>query len=397
MKNKINSSILISWLVITFCACTQDVELKSFPKLELSVPVEYSSLEKQNISCSIILTDTQECVVADNRVKIKLHGNSTAEFPKKPFRIKLNEKKSLCGLPEAKKWILLANYFDKTMLRNAVAFKMSEDSRLAWTPHYCFLELYYNGSHKGTYQLTEKVEVAPNRVTTSEDGWLIEIDARVTEQDEYFRTPHMENPYRIDWPDETLTYHKKAQIQMFLEEAETTLFGNLFTDSVKGWRKYLDEDSWIDWFIINEIAKNGDGNFYSSCYMHLDTCGKIAMGPIWDYDTCFGNNIFEDPRNPEGFYVRNSEWYSRLMEDDLFAQHVHERFAFFYNNKDEYYNFLRLQAQSLHPAIKSNDEIWHTIGEQISPYLIPCETYEEDLNLLIVWLEKRLEWLKNNL
>lgn len=159
----------------------------------------------------------------------------------------------------------------------------------------------------------------------------------------------------------------------------------------------LDEDSWIDWFIINEIAKNGDGNFYSSCYMHLDTCGKIAMGPIWDYDTCFGNNIFEDPRNPEGFYVRNSEWYSRLMEDDLFAQHVHERFAFFYNNKDEYYNFLRLQAQSLHPAIKSNDEIWHTIGEQISPYLIPCETYEEDLNLLIVWLEKRMEWLKNNL
>lgn len=396
MKRKVHNIIIVGWL-LGIVACTPEPEFKYYPKLELLVPIEYEALEKQNISCTFTLKETQQCVMADGKATIKLRGNSTAEFPKKPFQIKLSEDRAICGMSEAKKWILLANYFDKTMLRNALAFRMSESSRLKWTPHYSFVEVYYNGAQKGTYQLTEKVEVHSNRVVVPQNGWLIEIDARVTDKDHYFETHRMENPYRIEWPHKNITEEQVEQIHSYFLQVEDVLFGENFADKEDGWRKYLDEDSWVDWYLINEIAKNGDGNFYSSCYMHLDTCGKIAMGPIWDYDTCFGNNIFEVPRNPEGFYVRDSQWYTRLMADTLFAQHVRERFTYFYDNKGQYYNFLHQKALQLSPNIENNDQIWHTIGVSISPYISPCATYEEELDYLIYWQEKRYEWLKNNL
>ena len=383
-------------LMLLLCGCHSDMSEALLPYIEINSPIAYDQLIKQDEPCSIKISDSTT-EITDSEAFIRLRGNSTAEFPKRPFQISLSHKKPVLGMAPAKKWVLLANYFDKTMLRNALAFRMAEDSRLGWTPHYCFVDLFYNGAYKGTYQLCEKVEVNTNRVNVPEDGWLIEIDARANENDNYFRTLHMENPFRIDWPHKTLTQYQKEQIQASLTQAETTLFGDNFTHPVDGWRKYLDEDTWVDWFLINEIAKNGDGNFYSSCYMHQDTCGKIAMGPLWDYDTCFGNNIFDAPRNPEGFYVRDAQWFARLMEDSAFAEKVRNRFSFFYAQQAIYYDFIRKTAADIRPRVDMNNSVWHTIGAQISPFLTPNATYDEDVEELVLWLQKRFEWLKNNL
>ena len=387
---------IVILLLIGLSGCNQDISVSNSIKVEINTDTPYELLKKEDASCVFCMTDTMLHTFSDNNAKIKLRGNSTAEFPKRPFTLKLSKNSSLCGMPEAKKWVLLANYFDKTMLRNALAFKMSEDSKLTWTPHFRFVELYYNGVHNGTYQLCEKVEVNNRRVEVPPDGWLIEVDARVTEEDTYFTTNHMEHPFRIDYPDKNYSTEQIEQIHNFIQQAEDVLFGEHFTNPDTGWRKYLDEESWIDWLLINEIAKNGDGNFYSSCWMHSGSDGKILMGPIWDYDTCFGNNIYEKPRNPEGFYVLEAQWFMRLMEDPLFAQDVRERFLFFYNNRSMYYDFIRKNALRLRSAVDNNDTIWHTIGTQISPYLVPNQTYDEDIEELIQWLQKRFEWLKNN-
>lgn len=375
------------------CHSEQDVIL---PKVEIQASIAYDAIAKHDETCMLKFSDSTHNIIDENAL-IRLRGNSTAEFPKHPLYVRLSRKEPLGGMSPAKKWVLLANYFDKTMLRNALAFKMSEDSQFEWTPHFSFVELYYNGVNQGIYQLCEKVEVHPARVKTPEQGWLIEIDARVTENDNYFCTPHMEHPYRIDWPRKDLTSMQMEQIQQFISEAEDVLFSENFSHPTKGWRKYLDEKTWIDWYLINEIAKNCDGNFYSSCFMHLEASGKIAMGPIWDYDTCFGNCIWDDPRSPEGFYVRHSQWFSRLFEDPVFKQHVHDRFAYYYENRKAYYSFVQEKAKILKPLIIINDNIWHTIGAQISPYLTPYPSYEEDVNSLIEWLEIRLEWLKTNI
>ena len=394
MKLRLGSIYIIVVTSVVLCSCHVEEPDLLFPRIEIYSGVSYEGQAKIYTQCDVKLTDTERHIMKVDG-KIKLRGNSTSEFPKRPFTIKLHQETSLLGMPAASKWVLLANYFDKTMLRNALAFKMSEDSRLGWTPHFRFVELFYNGKYKGMYQLCEKVDVHPARVKSPVDGWLIEIDARVTESDNYFQTPHMENPFRIEWPD--IPPATIAPIQGFVTEAEDALFSDHFTHPTEGWRKYLDEETWVDWYLINEIAKNCDGNLYSSCYMHLDTYSKIAMGPVWDYDTCFGNCVYEEPRNPEGFYIRNANWYTRLFEDPLFAKHVRERFFFFYQNKEKYYDFIRQESTHLRPAVISNDDIWHTIGVQISPYLEPCLSYDEDVRFLIDWLDTRLEWLKMNL
>jgi hypothetical protein len=365
-------------------------------RVEIDVPVAYEELTKDDKRCTLLVTELYQPDMSCE-AEIRLRGNSTAQFPKRAFNIQVPQNKPLYGMPAAKSWVLLANYFDKTMLRNALAFHLSEQSCMDWTPHYEFVELKYNGTHKGIYQLCEKVEAHEGRVALPADGWLIEIDARVTEKDHFFRTPHMENPYRIDWPHKHVTEAQVAHIQSVFIQAEEALFGTEFEDEHAGWRQYIDEGSVTDWYLINEIAKNCDGNFYSSCYMHSGKDGKITMGPLWDYDTCFGNCIWEDPRNPEGFYVRNTQWFTRLMEDERFAHSVRERFQYYYSHQESYYQFIRQKAEELRPYVAQNDRIWHTIGQSVSPYLTPNATYDEDIQALIDWMKIRFEWLNTNL
>jgi hypothetical protein len=165
----------------------------------------------------------------------------------------------------------------------------------------------------------------------------------------------------------------------FFQQAEDALFADNFTDSIDGWRKYLNEDSWIDWFLINEIAKNNDAVFFSSCYMHSGTDGRIVMGPVWDFDLGYGNTTNNGCDSPVGWHVCTSSWYRRLFEDDLFAQKVRRRFQFFYGNRNNYCSFVRRQAGSLRPHVDRN------------------VSYEENIDELLLWLEQRLDWLNKNL
>ena len=384
-------------LVVCLFGCQSNIPEINAPRIDIQSAVGYKELVKHDEPCTFTLTDSAQQVVVIDQARIRLRGNSTAEFPKRPFNIRLSQAEPFLDLPAAKSWVLLANYFDKTMLRNALAFYLSEQCHMGWTPHFRFVDLYYNGEYKGVYQACEKVEVHPNRVNVGENGWLIEIDARVSEKDHFIQTTRMEHPFRIDWPHKNITDEQILQLQAFFQEAEDVLFSDHFTHPTEGWRKYLDEQSWINWYLINEIAKNGDGNFYSSCYMHSGENGKIVLGPLWDYDTCFGNNIYDDPRNPEGFYVGKAHWFARLMEDPLFAQHTREQFAFFYARQEQQYAFIRHSAQQLLPFIERNDQVWHTIGASVSPYLTPNNSYDEDINALISWLQTRYEWLNDQM
>lgn len=389
-------SVVSTLLSVCLSSCHR---VDDFPKIKVEVPIADTLLEKKNVPCVFLLTDKEGQEVLDEDAKIRLRGNSTALFPKRPFRIKLSEKTSLCGMPQAKQWILLANYFDKTMLRNALAFKLSEDSRLAWTPRYRFVELYYNDAHKGTYQLCEKVQVHANRVEVPQDGWLIEVDGRVdTTKDVFFNTKQMPVVFRIEWPKVQQDDPCVDSIRTVFLKAEEALFGAEFADQAKGWQNYLDKESWVDWYLINEITKNFDANFNSSCYMHSGYDGKIVMGPVWDFDISMGNtNSLGDERLPQGWYIRRTNWYTRLFEDPEFVSAVKERFAYFYNQRENYYQYIRDHATKLRPHALKNDKIWHTIGVLIGPNPIAFRTYDKEVEVLIGWLKQRFEWINSHL
>lgn len=329
-----------------------------------------------------------------SEVKIKGRGNSTWTMPKKPYKLKFDEKVSLLGEPSDKEWVLLANYTDKTAIRNELAFFMGRMSLLNYTCRTHYVDLILNNKYIGTYQLGEQQKIAKNRVNVGDDGYLLEIDAKASADDIVFKISTISKPINIKDPDVEMDSEEYNYIVNFLTEAETALYSKDFTNEETGYSKYLDVTSFIDWYLINEIAKNNDANFFTSCYMHHKKGGKLCMGPLWDFDIAFGNVNYSNCRNPEGFWIRNVNWYTRLFKDPKFVDQVKKRFDYFYSNKDVIFNEINENANYLKYSVLENNAVWGTLYEYTWPNNAVWGSYENEVAYLKQWLNARLEWLK---
>ena len=321
-------------------------------------------------------------------LQIKGRGNTTwgENAQKKPYRLKLPEKASLLDEPKDKAWILLANYFDKTMLRNQTAFFMSKISQLDYTPRYHFVDLILNGEYNGTYQLGEKIKISKNRVNVGDDGILLEVDYRA-DGNACFSTQHT-NPIVIKEPevctgDENYNYIKDSVLK-----AERSLYASNFTDQENGWSNYFDMDSFVDWYLINEIAKNNDAVMFSSCFMHFEKGGKLKMGPVWDFDIGFGGTTMNDSDNPEGFRIKNAAWFSRMFQDPAFTDRVKERFAYFYSRRQDILNEIDQNASYLRYSVEENNKKWNTLKTDNA-----WPRYQTKVQDLKDWISIRFEWL----
>ena len=302
-------------------------------------------------------------IIVDS-VQIKGRGNSSWESkcPKKSYRLKFNRKVSLCDEHEDKSWVLIANYFDKTMLRNRIAYFMGSISNLNYTPKCHFVELMLNGVYNGTYLLCEKIKVAKHRVDVGDDGYLLEVDtyAYLDLDSRTFVTPHLPRNVNIKEPDVEYGDEKFNYIKDYVLKAEEILFSDSFLDNNNGWKKYFDMDSFVDWYLINEIAKNHDSHLITSCYMNLKPGGKLKMGPMWDFDIAFGNIDYDETWQVEGYRTKNAEWFSRMHQDPEFVSKLKECFDFFYNRKDIILDEINVNAEYLKYAVQEIDNKWHT-------------------------------------
>lgn len=329
--------------------------------------------------------------------KIKGRGNSTWDFPKKPYALKFSEKVSFFGEPADKSWVLLANYTDKTSLRNATAFYMGELSNLDWTPRMHFVEVMLNGRYNGTYQLGEKIKISKNRVNVDDSGILFEIDNKAAYEPDarYFYVEHIAQPVNIKDPEVEYNDATYQYASSFLKRVDETLFSDNFTDPVEGWRKYMDEDSFVDWYLINEISKNNDACFWSSCFMNLKKDGKLKMGPLWDFDIAFGNVYYNGNDDPEGFWIKSVTWYDRLFQDPLFVAKVKQRFGYFYDRKTTIFNEINENATYLKYAMIENDSRWNILYNPTWPNHDVWGNYQNEVQCLKTWLDKRFDWLKS--
>lgn len=336
-------------------------------------------------------------IIVDS-VQIKGRGNSSWDerSPKKSYRLKFNKKVSLCGEPEDKSWVLIANYFDKTMLHNMTAYFMGYLSNLDYTPKCHFVELMLNGSYNGTYLLCEKIKVAKHRVNVGNDGYLLEVDSYAYKESDsrMFSTPHLPRTVNIKEPEVEYCDEKYNFISNYVNSAEEALFSDAFTDVENGWQKYLDINSFVDWYIINEIAKNHDAPLITSCYMNLKPGGKLKMGPLWDFDTGFGNIDYDNNWPAEDWWVRKAEWFTRLYEDSTFEKKVKERFFFFYQNQDLILNEINANADYLRYSVQENDNKWHTLYTYTFPNYDIWGGYYNEVQCFKSWLKTRFEWLK---
>ena len=181
--------------------------------------------------------------------------------------MKLSDKSAFLGMPEDKKWLFLAEYSDKTMLRNTLAFELGYMSNLDWTPAGEFAEVYLNGEYNGTYNITQKVEASSNRVVLGETGYLLELDQlhKIDSDDVYFESTATEK-FIINIKEPELDHGSEEfrYIKNLIAEFEETLFGANFQDENTGYKKYINLESFIDWYLVSEITKNVDSQWYSS-------------------------------------------------------------------------------------------------------------------------------------
>ena len=288
--------------------------------------------------------------LSDVEMKIKGRGNSTwwqgGIWGKWPYQIKFGDKTEVLGMPEDKKWVLLAEISDVSLIRNKIVREIANSGKFDYVPQAEYVELFLNNEHVGTYLIGQKVEESKNRVNIGDDGYLIEIDTnahgRIDEEDVYFKSSQSgvwseDNVFNIKEPGLDYDTDEFNTIKDLVDNFEKALFGDNFKDPELGYRAYIDLDSFIDWYIVNEISKNQDAASFSSIYFNYIPGGKIKMGPIWDFDLAFGNVNYSTAEFPSGLWIKSgSPWYKRMFEDEYFANLVKERYVFFYQNLEQF-------------------------------------------------------------
>lgn len=269
---------------------------------------------KNLISNTYIISEDGTRLLAASGTEIRGRGNASWDFPKKPYRLKFSEKQSPLGAPaSAKKWTLISNYGDKTLMRNILAFEVSRRVGQSYTPFCHPVDLIINGEYRGCYQLCDQVEAAKGRVD-AKDGYLIEIDAYAYGEEVWFSSGHG-TPVTIKHPDEDdITPQQRSFIEQYFNKMEAAVFASGFTDPTNGYRKYLDLDSFLRNFIVGEFGGNTDT--FWSVYMYKDAAdGKLHTGPAWDYDLGFENDSRTHPINnlPDFIYATNGSTASESV------------------------------------------------------------------------------------
>ncbi|MCC8072384.1 MAG: CotH kinase family protein [Bacteroidales bacterium] len=291
-------------------------QLTNLPMVVVNTVDQEEPYDKEHeITANIIIIDEEGAYYLEKEGGIRERGNGSRQFPKKPWRIKFAKKQSVLDAPaKAKKWTLINNYGDKTLMRNRLAFDIAERMGMEWVPYCRFVDVVLNGEYKGCYQLCDQVEVNEGRLEidemTPEDvdgealtgGYFVEVDAYADEETSWFTTSHYHLPITIKSPDEDeITPEQSQYIEDYFNELERLLHVSSFTDPEQGYRQMLDTRSFIQHMLVNEVAGNTDT--YWSTYMYKRRSDPlIYTGPVWDFDLGFDNDY-------RTYHVYNSKDY----------------------------------------------------------------------------------------
>lgn len=357
---------------------------------------------------------------------IKGRGNSSWGRPKKGYSIKFDKKQSLFGLPESKKWCIVANYTDKTLLRNKVASVLgTEIFNSDWNGTFVNVDVVWNGEYHGNYILCERNVIGAGRIDIqdisdySDDnvaegkftdqngdgvvdlydgGFVLEQDNRDDAQIA-FKTNKgvhitLKDPEEVS---EDVQNHIKKIVQL----SENVLYSANFENLEDGWRKYFDEQSAIDWFIINEYAPNPDIS-YSSIYRYYNPKdSKLHFGPNWDFDISFGNRSEngDRPQWEQISYWEGNKWINQMLLDSAFVSHFIERWN---EKKDVLKNFIDVRIQKLADANAISADCnfikWDILGQYVWPNNIGAEerkTYQSEIDYLKDWMTARYAWFND--
>lgn len=345
--------------------------------------------------------------LSDTGAKVKIRGNSTSSGAKKPFNIKFSSKTDLLGMGKNKKWCLLANCYEKTLLRNQTVLDFSAAIGLAYTPKYRVCDVYLNEKFLGSYLVTDAIGASKTRVDIDTDAneFILERDSYTDEGTTYFTTDIYGIRFGINEPDEQ-TAEQKAWLFDFVAKAERALAGG----SLKEIEKYFDVDSMVDFYIVLEYFKNVDVGTGSTRFYIKN--GRIYGGPVWDFDLSAGNcssdyyrdynNVGTSGNSWEGLWCERM-WFRPLLSVPSVREKLAARYAELQDEIINLYadntlggNYIDRMLAEYGASFRRNykeagwsDSVRYNVFERT-----PDKGYEANLAYYRAWLEKRNEWLK---
>ena len=320
------------------------------------------------------------------KTEVKGRGNSTWGYPKKPYRLKLNKKAEICGFGKAKNYVLLANHIDPTLMLNSVAFKIGRLLELPFTNHAIPVDVVLNGSYKGSYLLTEQIEVKENRVDLDENNSVMwELDSYWDDEPK-FKSTAFNLPVMVKDPDlttEQFEYWKKDFNAFATQFAKEPLAGNTYVD-------LIDIESVAKYLITFNLVHNMEINHPKSIFLHKEGNGKYVMGPIWDFDWAYdyeGTNkhfgryntpLFSSSMNGVG-----TAFFQRFLQDSRVKAIYKKTWQDFKNNKlDALLQYVDDYAAMLKPSVERNSELWDN-----------TKSFNDKVKELKNWLKGRASYI----
>lgn len=375
------------------------------------------------------------------KIGIEIRGASSQMFPKKSYGLETRDENnedldvSVLDMPEEEDWILYAPYSDKSLIRNILIYDLSRDMG-RYASRSQFVELNINNTFQGLYVFMEKLKRDSNRIdinklkddeNTGEDltgGYILKIDKTAgsnlgegyNDQNSFtslYAPPNATIGQKISFlyeePDaEDITAEQKVYISNYMAQFEDVLSSDEFADPILGYATYIDVDSFLDFFLLNELSNNVDG-YRLSTFMYKDKNEKLKIGPIWDFNLAFGNadycsggetNVWAykfNERCSEDFW-QVPFWWDRLLQDPEFVSRLKDRWNFLRggvlsngsidSKVDGYVTTLNKAG-----SIESNFNTWNILGTYIWPNNFVGSSHSDEIGYLKNWTNDRLAWL----
>jgi hypothetical protein len=351
----------------------------------------------------------------------KLRGNTSQAYPKKPFAIKMVEKQSVLGLPKHKRWVLLANWLDHSMIRNTVAFDIAHaiekawktgaiEPGIPWNVHGKNVELVFvesdgTGHHVGNYFLCEQIKIDKNRLAIKDPyedvvkdgnanpgiadcGYLLEVDNNYDETDKFKTSRSVPFMFKDEVSDAIL-----SAVKTKVQGIETNLYNSNFTTAYDD----LDINSVIDQMLVWELTMNREYGDPRSVYMFMNGDGKLSAGPVWDFDrgtfqntTNAKNQGNSDRVKPydEWMYWRSAEsdsdsyiWYRQLAKDPTFVATVQARWAVIYPKLQSVSGQIREYGRTMKASFEVDSKMWPTDKSSIQAHKSGFKDWSGDENI----------------
>lgn len=309
----------------------------------------------------------------ETRVNVRGRGNSTWYFEKKPYRLKFDKKVSLCNLPSAKNYVLLANYNDCSLIQNVLAFKLGSMLQLPYNPQAVPVDVILNGNYKGSYLLTNKPGINAGSVDIDENNSIMwELDTYFDE-DLKFMSPLMNLPVMVSDPD--LTAEQFEYWKADFEEMEKAAYNRNASD-------FVDLDILARYLLVCEILKNDEIGFPKSVKLFKTKGEKYIFGPLWDFDTAMGKVWAGESYSIEK--IKDSVWKNRLfqfLEDEpVFQKAINKYWAEIKPQLPELLLFIDDYADLIRNSAIRNQTIF-----------IDLEDFDYSISRLKNWLSLRFE------